>query len=87
MAPNGKALPQGALKTAIDRDFGSLANLQDAFSKVAAGHFGSGWAWLVQDPKENKLKVMSTANEVNPMQSLLFYDVLICRWIKTSLSL
>lgn len=69
MIPKGKALPQGSFKDAVVRDFGSLEKLQDAFTKVAVGHFGSGWAWLVHDPKENKLKVMSTSNEVNPMQS------------------
>lgn len=67
MTPKG-AEPQGPLMDAIKRDFGSLAGLQDAFSKVAVGHFGSGWAWLVHDPTENKLKVMTTSNEVNPMQ-------------------
>ena len=71
MTPKG-AEPQGPLMDAIKRDFGSLAGLQEAFSKVAVGHFGSGWAWLVHDPKENKLKVMTTSNEVNPMQRMLF---------------
>lgn len=73
MIPKGKCLPQGAFKDAVMRDFGSLEKLQEEFAKVAVAHFGSGWAWLVHDPKENKLKVMSTANEVNPMQSILYY--------------
>lgn len=83
MAPKS-AEPQGPLMDAIKRDFGSFAAFQDAFSKVAVGHFGSGWAWLVHDPKENKLKVMTTSNEVNPMQRTLFcffgiFRVLMCR--------
>ena len=71
MAPNGKAMPSGALLDAVNRDFGSLEKLQDAFSQVATAHFGSGWAWLVHDPKEDKLKVVSTLNEVNPMQCIV----------------
>ena len=69
MAPKGKELPAGPLMDAIKRDFNSLSGLQEAFSKVAVAHFGSGWAWLVQDPKDNKLKVLSTVNEGNPIQS------------------
>lgn len=70
MIPKGKAMPQGAFSEAVTRDFGSLDKLKEEFAKVAVGHFGSGWAWLVHDPKENKLKVMSTGNEVNPMQRM-----------------
>ena len=57
MIPKGKAMPQGAFSEAVTRDFGSLDKLKEEFAKVAIGHFGSGWAWLVHDPKENKLKV------------------------------
>ena len=68
MTPGGSKLPADALLTAVNRDFGSLSNLEAAFTKAAVAHFGSGWTWLVHDPTENKLKVMSTSNEVNPMQ-------------------
>ena len=68
MTPGGSKLPADALLTAVNRDFGSLSNLEAAFTKAAVAHFGSGWTWLVHNPKENKLKVMSTSNEVNPMQ-------------------
>lgn len=68
MCPGGKAIPEGELKSAILRDFGSVDKLHETFSQVATAHFGSGWAWLVHDPKENKLKVLSTPNEANPMQ-------------------
>ena len=81
MAPNGKTLPQGEFLNAVKRDFGSLDKLKETFTNAAVGHFGSGWAWLVHDPKENKLKVMSTVNEANPMQRLLFLTRLRCRGI------
>ncbi len=66
MSPNGGGEPTGALAEAIARDFGSFAAFKDAFSKAAAGRFGSGWAWLVKDA-DGKLSVMSTANAGNPL--------------------
>lgn len=56
---------QGALKEAIERDFGSVEAFQEAFEKAAATRFGSGWAWLVAD--EGRLKVVSTANQDSPL--------------------
>lgn len=37
----------------------------DELRAAAAGHFGSGWAWLVRDGAE--LKVMTTANADTPL--------------------
>jgi len=66
IAPGGATAPSGDLATAIDRDFGSLDGMKDAFTKAAATRFGSGWAWLgVQS--NGKLCVCSTANQDNPL--------------------
>ena len=65
MAPNAGGEPKGALATAITSDFGSFANFKAEFEKAAMGRFGSGWAWLVV--KGEKLAVVSTANQDNPM--------------------
>lgn len=70
MAPKGKSVPEGEFLNAVKRDFGSMDKLEAEFTNKAVAHFGSGWAWLVHDPKSNTLKVMSTANEMNPMQRL-----------------
>ncbi|KYP97229.1 superoxide dismutase [Sodalis-like endosymbiont of Proechinophthirus fluctus] len=56
---------QGELKSAIERDFGSIDAFKEAFEKAAATRFGSGWAWLVK--KDGKLAVVSTANQDNPL--------------------
>lgn len=57
---------QGALKAAIERDFGSVENFKAEFEKAAATRFGSGWAWLVVDA-QGKLAVVSTANQDSPL--------------------
>ena len=47
------------------------------FAAAAAGRFGSGWAWLVADG--DKLEILSTANQDNPLtegkRPLLCLDV------------
>lgn len=65
MSPDGGGTPQGALATAIDRDFGDLATFRDAFNQAATSRFGSGWAWLTVDGL-GRLHVESTANQDHP---------------------
>lgn len=55
----------GDLKTAIEKDFGSVDAFKAEFEKAAATRFGSGWAWLVK--KGDKLAVVSTANQDSPL--------------------
>jgi Fe-Mn family superoxide dismutase len=70
MAPEGRrgdiAEP---LLSVIERDFGSLEALKDAFNDKAASHFGSGWAWLVR-ARNGRLVVGTTANEVVPLMDI-----------------
>lgn len=70
MAPHGqRGQGSAALMTAIERDFGSLEALREAFDEKAAGHFGSGWAWLVQ-AGNGRLVVGTTANEIVPLMDI-----------------
>jgi len=62
-----KYLPQGALLQAIGSAFGGLAPFTEAFTKAAAGQFGSGWAWLVK--KSGSLAIETTSNADNPLRS------------------
>lgn len=71
MAPLGQGgAPSAELKSAIERDFGSLQAMQSAFNQAAASRFGSGWAWLIVT-KDGKLQVTSTANQDNPLMDVV----------------
>ena len=68
MKSGGGQEPGGDLGSAISRDFGSLAGLNDALAQAGATQFGSGWAWLVSDA-DGKLSVTKTANGDNPIRN------------------
>ena len=65
MSPNGGGAPDGALGEAIDSAFGSFDDFKAKVKETGVGQFGSGWAWLVLDG--GQLKVRSTANQDNPV--------------------
>ena len=66
MCGSGGGEPAGKLKSAIERDFGAVAKFREAFSKAAAGEFGSGWTWLVAGT-DGKLKIVATDNADTPL--------------------
>ena len=65
MAGNAGGAPSGDLGSSIDNTFGGFDKFKDEFASAAANRFGSGWAWLVLD--NGSLKIMSTANQDNPV--------------------
>lgn len=56
--------PDGRLMRLIERDFGSLKNLQRALIASVTSHVGSGWVWLVMDGE--RLRVTQTQNAQCP---------------------
>ena len=68
-SPNGVSLDESSdLAIAIKEKWGSFELFQEAFNQVAAGTFGSGWAWLVKTPKGD-LDLVSTSNAATPLTS------------------
>lgn len=72
------ALSEGALKSAVERDFGSFAVMRDQLLAACAALFGSGWVWLAAND-EGTLSLLSAPNAGNPLreglQPLLTLDV------------
>ena len=65
MKPGGGGEPTGAIAAQITADFGDFETFKKAFNEAGVKQFGSGWAWLVFEG--GKLKVVSTANQDNPL--------------------
>jgi len=42
---------------------------QEAFEKRAAARFGSGWVWLCVNRNTDKLEIVSTGNQENPLMT------------------
>ena len=62
--PNGEVLKQ------IKKDFNTYGEFKTKFEEVAKERFGSGWVWLVLN-KRNKLKIVSTPNQDNPLMDVV----------------
>ena len=66
MAPNAGGEPTGELADALKKSFGDFSKFKEQFNAAASGRFGSGWAWLVSDPR-GSLSIESTPNQDNPL--------------------
>ncbi len=67
---------EGTLLEKINNDFGSLEALKEEFIKMGASLFGSGWVWLVREPK-GKLMIKQTSNAHTPLSSNLI-PIFVC---------
>lgn len=63
LSPEGGE-PEGALKAALEAEFGGVDKFKEEFAAAAGTRFGSGWAWLVIS--DGQLEIMSTPNQDNP---------------------
>lgn len=68
LMPKGGGAPDGEFAAAIREQFGSQADFEAEFTKVAAGLFGSGWAWLAQNA-DGGLAIIHTGNAGSPIRA------------------
>lgn len=75
---DGGGEPEGELREAIDRDFGSFENFKKEFVDAGVKLFGSGWVWLSRD-NDGKLFITQEGNAGNPITKgltpILTFDV------------
>lgn len=64
LGPDG-GKPEGALKDALEHDFGSFEAFQEEFENAATTKFGSGWAWLTVN--KGTLQIEKTDNQDSPL--------------------
>jgi superoxide dismutase, Fe-Mn family len=67
MGPRKGGEPKGPIAEAIKKAFGSFDAFKKQFSDAAAGHFGSGWAWLVRG-KDGSVQVVATHDAGCPIR-------------------
>lgn len=60
---DGGGEPEGELKKAIERDFGSYSTLVKQTNAALAGIQGSGWAWIAKDKETGTLSLVTRANQ------------------------
>lgn len=78
LSPDGGGEPDGELRRAIERDFGSFEKFKEDFVEAGVKLFGSGWVWLSKD-ENGKLFITQEGNAGNPMRHglvpILTFDV------------
>ncbi|PFH33626.1 superoxide dismutase [Besnoitia besnoiti] len=74
----GGGMPTGRLLEEINKEFISVEKFKEEFSKVAAGHFGSGWAWLVWDKQGKKVGIEQTHDAGTPLTEPTKAPLLCC---------
>jgi len=75
MTPQARP-PSGPLAPALEQAFGGMAAFRKAFVDEGAGHFGSGWVWLVTGSEG--LKVISTHDADDTLVREGLFPLLVC---------
>ncbi len=79
MGPARGSVPNGSLKAAMDRSFGSYEGWKKQMKESAMSQFGSGWAWTTFDAT-CKFLVLNSPNQDVPAASILTPLLLVDVW-------
>lgn len=67
MIPGSGSNPKGSFAKIISGTFGSLQSFRETFIRTAVALFGSGWVWVLWNPKGN-LEIIQESNAGNPLR-------------------
>jgi Fe-Mn family superoxide dismutase len=62
IGPPRHSEPKGQLVEAINSRFGSFGHFKAMFADAAVKHLGSGWIFLIADPRKQSLEIVSLPN-------------------------
>ena len=77
LSPSVQDGPTGDLKAAIEKAFGSVSAFNDEAKSKGAGHFASGWLWLVAD-KNGAVKLIDTHDAETAITDSSVTPLLVC---------
>lgn len=77
LTPDAQPGPSGELKGAIEKAFGSLDAFTEEAKTKGAGHFASGWLWLVSD-KNGAVKLTDLHDADTPITDTSLTPLLVC---------
>nr|BAN64208.1 superoxide dismutase, putative [Babesia bovis] len=77
MGPNCGGEPTGPIRKKIEEKFGSFSAFKTDFSNLLAGHFGSGWGWLVLKD-DGTADIVQTHDAGSPLKENLGRPLLCC---------
>jgi Fe-Mn family superoxide dismutase len=72
-----KTEPQGALKAALEKAFGSIDDFRAEAKAKGEGHFASGWLWLVSDA-QGALALQDLHDAATPVTDGAVTPILVC---------
>lgn len=66
LSPNGGGDPEGELKAAIEKRWGSVDAFRKEFTEKTIANFASGWGWLVKKA-DGELDIVETDDAETPL--------------------
>lgn len=67
LKPGDEPILKGSFSKVIAGHFGSVQYFRETFNKAALSLFGSGWVWLLWNPK-GTLEIIQESNAGNPLR-------------------
>jgi len=77
LSPNGGGEPDGELKAAIEKRWGSVDAFRKEFTEQTVANFASGWGWLVKKA-DGSLDIVQTDDAETPLSDDSLTPLLTC---------